>query len=139
MEDILSEMKQLGAVIIDPAELPSQGKISEHEFEVMLYEFKADLNACLGRLGRKVQVRSLQEVIEINNRARDLEMPWFGQDILLKAQEKGPRTEPACLAALEACRRLSRNEGDRRRGGKAQPRRAADVNHRSRSRDRPGP
>jgi len=111
MEDVLSEMERLGAVIIDPAELPSQGKISEHEFEVLLYEFKSDLNACLGRLGPMVQVRSLQDLIEFNNRNRDLEMPWFGQDILIKAQEKGPLTDPAYLAAVEACRRLSRDEG----------------------------
>jgi len=111
MEAAIVEMKQLGAVIIDPADLPSHGKFDEQEFQVLLYEFKADLNAYLARLGPNVPVHSLQEVIEFNHRHRDREMPWFAQETMLKAQEKGPLTEPGYRKALEDCRRLSREEG----------------------------
>jgi amidase len=111
MEAAMTELKRMGAVLIDPVDLPSLEKLGEHEFEVLLYEFKADLNQFLATLGPHAHAHSLHEVIEFNNRNRDLEMPWFGQDIMLKAQEKGPLTEPRYLAALEASRRLSREEG----------------------------
>ena len=92
MEEAIAEMKRLGAEVIDPADFSSKEKLDEHEFEVLLYDFKTDLNAYLSRLASNVQVRSLQDVIEFNGRNRDAEMPWFGQEIMLKAQEKGPLT-----------------------------------------------
>jgi amidase len=107
----LAEMKRRGAVIVDPADLPSHGKIGGNEFEVMLYEFKAGLNAYLSGLPTSVRVRTLKDVIEFNEKNRDREMPWFGQETFLRAEAKGPLTEKAYLDALEACRRLSRAEG----------------------------
>ena len=111
IEAALEEMKRLGAILVDPADLPSHGKIGEAEFEVMLYEFKAGLNAYLASLGPNAAVRSLKELIEFNERNRDKEMPYFGQETLLKAEEKGPLTDQPYLDALEKCRRLSRDEG----------------------------
>jgi amidase len=111
MEEAIAEMKRLGAEVIDPADFASKEKLDEHEFEVLLYDFKTDVNAYLSRLAPNIQVRSLRDVIEFNDRNRDAEMPWFGQEIMLKAQEKGPLTDPAYLAARDACRRLSREEG----------------------------
>jgi len=111
MGEAIAELKRLGAEVIDLADLPWQGKLDEHEFQVLLYEFKADLNAYLAGLGAHVQVHSLKDVIEFNNRNRDKEMPWFGQEIMLKAEEKGPLSEAGYRSALEACRRLSRDEG----------------------------
>jgi len=111
MGEAIAELKRLGAEVIDLADLPWHGKLDEHEFEVLLYEFKADLNAYLAGLGAHVQVHSLKDVIEFNNRNRDKEMPWFGQEIMLKAEEKGPLSEAGYRSALEACRRLSRDEG----------------------------
>ena len=81
------------------------------EIEVLLYEFKADLNAYLARVGRAVPAHSLAEVIAFNEKHRDTEMPYFGQETMLKAEKKGPLTEKAYLDALETCRRLSRAEG----------------------------
>jgi amidase len=111
LEAALTEMKRLGAVLIDPADLPSHGKWGNAEFEVMLYEFKADLNAYLAGLGPSAPVRSLKEIIQFNERNRDREMPHFGQEILLQAEAKGPLTEKAYRDALEKCRRVSRAEG----------------------------
>ena len=111
MGEAIAELKRLGAEVIDLADLPWHGKLDEHEFEVLLYEFKVDLNAYLAGLGAHVQVHSLKDVIEFNNRNRDKEMPWFGQEIMLKAEEKGPLSEAGYRSALEACRRLSRDEG----------------------------
>lgn len=111
LEAALAEMKSAGAIIIDPADLPSHGKVGDAEFEVLLYEFKADLNAYLAGLGPKSPVRTLKEIIEFNERHKEKELPYFGQETFLKAQEKGPLTETAYLEALEKCRRLSRDEG----------------------------
>jgi amidase len=111
LENALAELKRLGAVVVDPADDPQLGGFGEAEHQVLLYEFKTDLNAYLAALGPKAPVHSLQEVIQFNERNRAKELLYFGQETLLKAQEKGPLTEPAYLEALEKCRRLSRTEG----------------------------
>ena len=111
IENALAEMKRLGAIIIDPADLPSHGKYGDAEFAVLLYEFKTDLNAYLAGLGSGAPVHSLKDVIDFNERKKDKEMPHFGQDIMLKAEEKGPLTDKAYLEALEKCRKSARTEG----------------------------
>jgi amidase len=108
---LLDEMKKAGATIVDPAEIPSDGKFGSNEYQIMLYEFKAGLNAYLASLGPKAPVRSLQEIIEFNEKHRDKELPWFGQESMIAAEAKGPLTEKAYLDALATCRRLSREGG----------------------------
>jgi amidase len=111
MAAALDVMKHLGAEIIDPADLPSMGKFGDSELQVMLYEFKADLNAYLERLGPKAPVHTLKDIIDFNDRNADKEMPFFGQDMLIKAQEKGPLATPAYLQALKKDHDLSRKQG----------------------------
>jgi amidase len=111
MDDALTAMRGLGAVLVDPANLPSDGKFGDAEFQVMLYEFKADLNKYLAELGPSAPVHTLQEIIEFNNAHRDQEMPFFQQELMVKAQAKGPLTETEYREALEKCRRLARAEG----------------------------
>ncbi|HXX93598.1 MAG TPA: amidase, partial [Planctomycetota bacterium] len=111
LDGAIAEMRRRGAVVVDPAEIPTHGRMGEGEHEVLLYEFKAGLNAYLSALGPKAPVHSLQEVIEFNLRHRDREMPYTGQETLLRAQEKGPLTEPAYLEALRLSGRLAREEG----------------------------
>jgi len=111
IEECLQEMKRRGAEIIDPADIATAKKLSETELEVLLYEFKADLNDYLAGLGPHAPVHSLKEVIEFNERNRDKVMPYFGQDLLLKAEEKGPLTSQDYIKALQDNHRLSRAEG----------------------------
>src|SRR5712691_7343088 len=111
MNELLGEMKKLRAVIVDPAEIPTSGKFDDSELEVLLYEFKADLNAYLAGLGSKAPVHSLKEIIEFNEKNRDKEMPYFGQDLFIKAQAKGPLTDKAYLEALQKNHLLSRTRG----------------------------
>ncbi len=111
MEAAIASMKQLGAIIIDPADIPTQGKFDDSEFEVLLYEFKADLNAYLQSLGPNAPVKSLQEIIAFNEKHREQEMPFFGQDILIKAEAKGPLTDSAYRKALAQNLRLTRKQG----------------------------
>lgn len=111
MNDLLAEMKKLGAVLVDPADIPTSGKFDDSEFEVLLYEFKADLNAYLAGLGPQAPVRSLKDVIEFNEKNRDREMPYFGQDIMIRAEAKGPLTSKAYIQALRKNHLLTRSQG----------------------------
>ena len=111
MADALDVMKHLGAEIVDPADIPTIGKFGDAENDVLQFEFKADLNAYLERLGPKAPVHSLKEIIEFNVHHAKREMPYFGQDNLIKSEARGPLTSPAYLKALKTCRDLSRRQG----------------------------
>jgi amidase len=87
------------------------GKFDESELLVFMYELKADLNAYLARLGPNAPVHTLKEIIEFNERNREKEMPYFGQDLFIKADAKGPLTEKAYLDAIEKNYQLARTEG----------------------------
>jgi amidase len=100
VEDAIVVLRTLGAVIVDPAELPSPAKVSDSELDVLLYEFKADLNAYLASLGPKAPARSLKDLIAFNDQHRDREMPYFGQEIFLRAEKLGPLTDPKYKTAL---------------------------------------
>ena len=111
MEGALAEMKRRGAELVDPADIPHTGEYDESELTVLLYELKADLNAYLGSLGPKASVRTLADVIAFNEAHRTEEMPYFGQDLFIKAQEKGPLSDLAYVEALARNRRLAALEG----------------------------
>ncbi len=111
MEQALDVMKKLGATLVDPADIETFGKFDDSELTVFMYELKADFNAYLARLGPGAQVRTLKDVIDFNERNRDKEMPYFGQDLFLKAQAKGPLTEKEYLDALAKNHQLARTEG----------------------------
>jgi len=110
MNHVIDEMKSAGAVIVDPADLESFGKFDDTELLVLLYELKADLNAYLASRP-DAGVRTLADVIAFNQKNKDKEMPYFGQDLFLKAQEKGPLTDKEYMDALAANHKLAREGG----------------------------
>ncbi|MGZ5083288.1 MAG: amidase [Usitatibacter sp.] len=110
IDEALAALRSLGAELVD-VEIPSFGKLDESELEVLLFEFKADLDAFLKAQMPGARVQSLADVIEFNARNADRTMPIFGQDLLVKAQSKGPLTDPKYRAALARCRKLSRAGG----------------------------
>jgi amidase len=109
MNNLIAAMKRQGADIVDPADLPTHGKFDDTEFLVLLYELKADLNAYLA--ARPGGPKSLKEIIEFNGANPEKEMPYFGQDIFIKAEAKGPLTSKEYTDALESNHRLSRQDG----------------------------
>jgi len=111
MEQSLGVLKQQGATLVDPADIETLGKFDDTELLVFMYELKADLNAYLARLGPSAPVHTLKEIIEFNDRNRQKEMPYFGQDLFIKAEGKGPLTEKTYLDALEKNHQLARTEG----------------------------
>jgi len=111
INDAIDAMKANGAVIVDPANIETAGKFDDSEFDVLLYEFKADLNNYLASLGPKAPVKSLQDIIDYNNRHKAQEMPFFGQEIMIQAQAKGPLTEKKYLDELASNLKMSRADG----------------------------
>jgi amidase len=111
MERSLDAMKKQGATLVDPADIDTFGKFDDTELLVFMYELKADLNAYLARLGPQAPLRTLKDIIDFNDRNRQKEMPYFGQDLFLKAEAKGPLTEKEYLDALAKNRQLARTEG----------------------------
>jgi amidase len=109
MEDNLDAMKRAGAILID-VDLKSSDTFGKTEVEVLLFEFKADLNAYLESC-TDTNVHSMAEVIKFNEENRARVMPYFGQERMEGAQEKGPLTSKKYLAALEKNHRLSRKDG----------------------------
>ena len=110
-EKALLEMSRQGAILVDPADIATVGEADDTEFEVLLYEFKADLNAYLAALGPSSPYRTLADLIEFNRKNRAGEMPYFEQEIFEKAQAKGPLSEKAYVDALAKNLRLTRAEG----------------------------
>jgi amidase len=110
MEQSLDVMRRQGSTIIDPADIDTFGKFDSTEFLVLLYELKSDLNAYLARLSG-ASVHTLKDVIEFNERNRSKEMPYFGQDVFVQAESKGPLTDKEYLDALAKNHQYARSEG----------------------------
>jgi amidase len=110
-EQALAVLTARGAVLVDPVAIPSRNKFGAAEQTVFLYELKVGLNAYLASLGAAAPHKTLADLIEFNERHRESELPWFGQENFLAAQAKGPLTEPAYLEALATCRKFAREEG----------------------------
>ena len=111
MEQAIAVMKKQGAIVIDPVEITTLGKFDDSELTVFLYELKADLNAYLARLGASAPVKTLEDIIAFNEHNRAKEMPYFGQDLFIKSQAKGPLTEKEYTDALAKNHQLARSEG----------------------------
>jgi len=107
----LDLMRAQGAVIVDPVEIGKMGAVGDAEFEVLLYEFKAGLNEYLADLGVGAKVRTLADVIAFNAAHKSEEMPYFGQEILERAQKRGPLTDAKYRKALAKTRLDTRAKG----------------------------
>jgi amidase len=110
-DEAIAVLKGLGATVVDPADIPHAGEYDAPELEVLLYEFKTDLNRYLGARGSSVSVATLAEVIAFNERERARVMPYFGQELMIQAEQRGPLTDSAYRRALKACQRLARAHG----------------------------
>lgn len=107
----VDDMRRLGAVIVELVELPHASELDEPEFELLLYEFRSDVDRYLNGLPAGSPVKSLKELIAFNEAHREREMPYFGQEILMMAQEKGPLADEAYRKVRRLTIRLSRSDG----------------------------
>ena len=104
-------MQEQGAAVVDVDELIADGSVGDAEYEVLLYEFKDNLNKYLATLGPDAPAQTLSDLIAFNREHADEEMPYFQQEIMLKAEAKGGLDSPEYREALTKIRRLSRDEG----------------------------
>jgi amidase len=111
LDNCIATLKGAGAIIVDPADLPMHGAAAAAEQEVLLYEFKADLNTYLARLPGEFPVRSLADLIRFNDAHTSQEMPLFDQELLRRAEEKGSLDEAAYRDARETCLTAMRSGG----------------------------
>ncbi len=111
MEDAIAALADAGATVVDPVELTTRDELRQHTFDILLYEFKADMKAYLDDLGPATTMRSLADLIDFNNQNRDRELQYFGQEIFEQSEEKGPLTDREYQDALVNAHRLSRDEG----------------------------
>ncbi|HEY3283835.1 MAG TPA: amidase [Armatimonadota bacterium] len=111
LESAVAAIRSAGAAVIDAVEVPTYGKLGDPLSHVLRYEFKATLNAYLRALGPDARVRTLEDVIAFNEKHRDREMPFFGQEIFLEAQERRGLDSPTYLRSRDEARRLAREEG----------------------------
>lgn len=115
LEPLLSRaieaMRSAGAEVVDLGEFPEFKKANDPELQVMLYEYKDGLNAYFATLGPKSPVKTLADLIAYNSAHADQELLYFGQELLVRAQAKGPLTEQAYLDARAACLKITRTEG----------------------------
>ena len=111
MEEALAALREAGAILVDPLKIPSLGSYGDAEYEVLLTESKAGINAYLAGLSGEGLPRSIADVIRFNDAHRAESMPYFGQEILLQAQAKGGLDAPAYRKALATCRQQSRVRG----------------------------
>jgi len=110
-EQCLDVLRKQGAILVDPADLPNFDAFGPSELEVLYVEFKADLNAYLASRGRTSRMRSMADIIRFNDDHRLQVMPYFGQERMLLAQEKGPLTGRKYRQALARNHRLTRAQG----------------------------
>ncbi len=110
-EQAIADLKAQGAVIVDPAVIPTLGKFDESELDVLFYEFKTDLNTYLASLGTSTTMHSLKDLIAFNEAHKNEELRYFGQEIMLTAQGKGPLTDATYKAELARNHLLARAQG----------------------------
>ena len=110
IERAIDQLASLGAEIVDPIQASTLTLFGESELEFFLYELKASLNRYLAE-HPNAKVRNLAELIRYNRANASRVMPYFQQELLEMAQEKGDLNEDAYLAAKAKCRRLSRTDG----------------------------
>jgi len=111
MELALAALSDAGAILVDPVEISTLRQLDAPEFEVLLFELKAGLERYLATRGPDFPYKSLADLIRFNMEHGEREMPFFGQELFLRAQMKGTLDSPEYHEALAKCRRLSREQG----------------------------
>ncbi|MBW2526479.1 MAG: amidase [Deltaproteobacteria bacterium] len=111
LEQALGAMREAGAVLVDPIDLALSPELMAVELDLLLYEFKADIDAYLRWLGPSAPVKTLAELIAFNEGHRAEVMPWFGQELLEQAAHKGPLSEPGYAKAIDTLHRATRRDG----------------------------
>ncbi len=111
LEEAIKTLKQSGAIIVDDLKLEPYEKFFDDSYEVLLFEFKHNLNTYLAGLPNELNTLTLEKLIQFNNEHSDDEMPYFQQEIFEKSQSKESLTEEKYTSALSRIRKAARTDG----------------------------
>ncbi len=111
LERAIADLRKAGATVVDELAFASTEGLGQAAYDVLLYEFKHDLNAYLAGLPNREELpaTTLEALIAFNEAHAEQEMPFFDQEIFVQSQAKGPLSEESYLEALELVQRTSRN------------------------------
>ena len=110
-EQAIATLRNSGAIIVEDIHMTRPKGFQKKSYEVLLYEFKHNINNYLANLSSELPVANLQGLIEFNDAHADEEMLYFKQEIFLNAQSKGELTDQAYIDALAEIQRATREEG----------------------------
>lgn len=108
-EPFIDKLRAAGATLIDVTFTPDYGKIANDRTDVLLFEFKADLNKYLAARGAKY--KTLEDLIKFNEEQKDKELTKFGQELFIQAQAKADLADKAYLDALARIKKATREDG----------------------------
>ncbi|TXC89692.1 amidase [Metabacillus litoralis] len=109
MNTAIDKLTELGAEVIDPIVIPSTNE--EWDINVLLYEFKADIEAYLKNVDSSIGVRTLSDVIQRNEQIGEKALK-YGQKLFLDSNKtSGSLTDPTYLNSLEKDYYLARKQG----------------------------
>lgn len=112
LEAAIVSMREGGAEIVDDIEWQTPDGFFGQAYDVLLYEFKHDLNAYLAGLpDPDLASMTLADLIVFNQNNAEAEMPWFDQEIFEAAQAKGPLSDDEYKKTLAAAQEATRKEG----------------------------
>ncbi len=112
MDDAIQILKNSGATIIGNLKFENRQEWGDLEWQVLISEFKADLNAYL-KTRSGVKIQSLAELIEFNQKNADTEMKWFAQEIVEAAEKAEGLNDPVYLDALKKSQKMTREGIDK--------------------------
>lgn len=103
-ETALQALKDAGAILVDPADIPTMDQISAgtNETLVLQTDFKSDIAKYLATR-QDPFMHTLQDLIDFNNAHASEELKYFGQDVFIASQAQGPAdsTNAAYMKALQ--------------------------------------
>lgn len=106
MSAAIQKLKDGGAVIVENLKLEKRRETGDAEWQVLISEFKADLNAYL-KTRSGLRVHSLADLIEFNKKNAETELKWFGQEIFEEAEKTKGLDDPEYIQALGKAKELS--------------------------------
>lgn len=109
LEAAIATLESLGAEVVPGLVAKPYDGFNQDEYDVLLYEFKHQLNDYLAGLPTKFNQLTLTKLIQFNNQS-DIELSLFDQGIFLKANEL-PLTEVEYQQKLSAIRKAAREDG----------------------------
>ena len=112
-EQAVQDLEKAGAALVDGLEFPDWPEgFWDASYDVLVYEFKHDLNVYLASLPGAAGTLTLEKLIAFNEQHAREELPWFGQSIFLDAQEKGGLDSAVYIEALSLVQDFTRSTID---------------------------